>query len=277
MIIARAHPTNPVELAHLWTVVDGRRIHARVAPGPADSTLPPVVLVHGLSVSSRYLLPTARALAAHTTVYAPDLPGHGYSDHALPVLDIPGLADALAAWCRAVGLERAVFLGNSLGCQTIANLALRHPELVEAAIFSGPAMNPGANSWRMAYDLAKDLLIVEELPLAAVILLEFAYAGPWCALRTYHFALNDRALEKYSQIRVPVLVMRGERDPIIPAAWAEQVAGAIPHARPLITVPGTGHCLHYHAPDKLVEIVLPFLGELAESRVPAMEAARAVG
>jgi pimeloyl-ACP methyl ester carboxylesterase len=245
--------------------------------GPENSTLPPIVLVHGLSVSSRYLQPTARALAAHTAVYSPDLPSHGYSDHAYQPLDIPGLADALAAWCRAVGLERAVFLGNSLGCQTIANLALRHPDLVEAAIFSGPAMNPGANAWLMAYHLAKDLLIVEAMPLALVILLEFAYAGPWCALRTYHYALNDHALEKYSQIQAPVLVVRGEHDPIIPAPWAEQVAAAIPHARPLVTVPGTGHCLHYHAPDKLLDIVLPFLRELAGSGVPALEVARAVG
>ena len=54
-------------------------MHARISEGPVPNGNPAVVLVHGLVVSSRYMVPTAELLAAHYRVYAPDLPGFGKS------------------------------------------------------------------------------------------------------------------------------------------------------------------------------------------------------
>src|SRR3712207_2913062 len=82
----------------LWTVVHGRRIHARVWRGPEagpGSEVAPVVLVHGLAVSSRYFAPTAVRLARHFPVFAPDLLGWGRSDKPAGLLQLPELADAL--------------------------------------------------------------------------------------------------------------------------------------------------------------------------------------
>ncbi len=56
-----------------------------------------VVLVHGLVVSSRYMVPTAERLAPHCRVFAPDLPGFGGSEKPPRVLDVAGLSDALSA------------------------------------------------------------------------------------------------------------------------------------------------------------------------------------
>jgi pimeloyl-ACP methyl ester carboxylesterase len=261
--------TRTPDLDVAWTVVNGARMYARVAPGPADSALPPVVLVHGLSASSRYMLPAARALAPYCRVYVPDLPGFGYSQKPPRVLDLEGLADALAAWCRALGIERAVFIGNSLGCQKICNLALRHPALVEAAIFLGPTMDPQASAWREFFRLVKDLLFFEPLPFIGVAALELLHAGPWWAQRTYHYGLNDDVLGKYARMQVPVLVIRGEHDPIMPVRWADQLLDLLPRAEPLLTVPGTGHCLHCNAPDAFVAAVLPYLREV-EARSAVM-------
>jgi pimeloyl-ACP methyl ester carboxylesterase len=61
-----------------------------------------VVLVHGIGVSSRYMTPIAIELAATCKVYAPDLPGFGLSAKPSRILDVPALADALAAWMRAL-------------------------------------------------------------------------------------------------------------------------------------------------------------------------------
>lgn len=58
---------------------------------------PAVALVHGLGLSGRYMLPTARHLAPHFPVYVPDLPGFGDSSKPAKALDVPALADALAA------------------------------------------------------------------------------------------------------------------------------------------------------------------------------------
>ncbi|HYO82090.1 MAG TPA: alpha/beta fold hydrolase [Bryobacteraceae bacterium] len=64
-------------LQERWAVVDGYRIFARVSERMQSAGVPPVVLVHGLGVSSRYMVPLACSLARHFPVYSPDLPGFG--------------------------------------------------------------------------------------------------------------------------------------------------------------------------------------------------------
>ncbi len=64
-------------LEERWTTIDGSRIFARVSEQNQRGNLPPVVLVHGLGVSSRYMVPLASNLARSFSVYAPDLPGFG--------------------------------------------------------------------------------------------------------------------------------------------------------------------------------------------------------
>ena len=94
----------------------GWRLHTRFAEGQAGHDRLPVVLVHGMSVSSRYLISTAEQLAEDYYVYAPDLPGFGKSEKPPYVPDIAELAGVLAAWMDVMGLERAVLVGNSYGC-----------------------------------------------------------------------------------------------------------------------------------------------------------------
>ena len=62
-----------------WTVVNGLPMHARLCVNSGLESCPAVVLVHGLVVSSRYMLPVAEQLAPYYRVYAPDLPGFGKS------------------------------------------------------------------------------------------------------------------------------------------------------------------------------------------------------
>src|SRR5205807_1247146 len=113
-----------------WDLVEGQRIYARISVNPVPEDRPTIVLVHGLSVSSHYMVPLARALAPYYHIYAPDLPGYGKSPKPAHVLNITEMADILAAWMRAMGLQQAVLLGNSLGCQTIMKFALRYPERI---------------------------------------------------------------------------------------------------------------------------------------------------
>src|SRR5690348_2500848 len=94
-----------------WAAAGGVRVHAGIA---GDG--PPVVLVHGFGVSGAYMTPLARALASTYRVYAPDLPGHGRSGRLRVAPGIGNLADALSRWLDAIGLRRAVFVANSMGC-----------------------------------------------------------------------------------------------------------------------------------------------------------------
>ena len=118
-----------------WTRVHGRVVHARVADAAAGT---PIVLVHGLGVSSAYLVPTALALASDHPVYAPDLPGFGRSEASSRTLDVMQLARELLAWMDAMGLERRLLLGNSLGCQVIVALTVAAPQRVAGLVLAGP-------------------------------------------------------------------------------------------------------------------------------------------
>jgi 2-hydroxy-6-oxonona-2,4-dienedioate hydrolase len=110
----------------------------------------PVVLVHGLVVSSLYMEPTAERLAPFHRVFAPDLPGFGRSDKPSRALSVAGLADALGAWMDAEGLERAVLVGNSLGCQVIAEMAARAPHRAAGVVLTGPTVEPSGPHARTA-------------------------------------------------------------------------------------------------------------------------------
>jgi pimeloyl-ACP methyl ester carboxylesterase len=104
----------------------------------------PVVLVHGLLVSSRYLLPTAHALAPRWRVHAPDLPGYAKSGRPPRALDVPGLSDTLAGYLDVVTIPRAAVVASSFGCQVATDFAVRHPQRVERLVLLGPTVDPGS-------------------------------------------------------------------------------------------------------------------------------------
>jgi 2-hydroxy-6-oxonona-2,4-dienedioate hydrolase len=242
----------------VWTVVGGLPMHARVATELAPVGAPAVVLVHGLVISSRYMIPTAVRLAPDYRVYAPDLPGFGYSAGPSHALDVHALADALVGWLRASGLGRVSLIGNSLGCQVIVDVALRYPEHVERLVLTGPTMDPRG---RAALEQARRLLLDvprERLSLIAPWARDLWSAGVYRTLRTFWYGLTDPIEAKLPRVGVPTLVVRGERDPVVPQAWAAEVARLLPKGR-LVVIPGAPHALNYSRSRDLVRVVAPFL------------------
>ena len=102
----------------------------------------PVVLVHGMVISGRYMVPTAEELAPLYPVYAVDLPGYGDSVKPRAIVDLPELADSLAAWMDAMKFPTAHLVANSFGCQVLAEFALRHARRVDRLVFQGPTVDP---------------------------------------------------------------------------------------------------------------------------------------
>ena len=246
------------KLESRWTVVDGLKMHYRVSVEPVPDGRPVVILVHGLSVSSRYMIPTAEHLAPHYRVYAPDLPGFGKSDKPAHVLNIAGLANALAAWMRAVGLECGVMVANSLGCQIVVDLALRYPRRIERAVLIGPTIDRRGRTirqqfWRLLRDSVR-----EPLSQPFVVLSDYLKTGPRRTLRTLRYALEDRIEEKLPRVGIPALVVRGEHDPIVSQRWTEEVTRLLPLGR-LVIIPGAAHTVNYSKPAELVRVIRPFL------------------
>jgi 2-hydroxy-6-oxonona-2,4-dienedioate hydrolase len=246
-----------------WTLVDGLQMHARVAGRRHDGAAP-VVLVHGLVVSSRYMIPTAERLAAHRQVYAPDLPGFGHSDHPARPFDVVQLAEALAGWMHARGLAGAALLANSLGCQVVAELATHHPYLASRIVLVGPTMD---RHGRQLGEQARRLVAAapyERPSLVGVQVRDVLSAGLRETVATTHYGLIDRIEAKLPRIGVPTLVVCGEHDSIAPPRWCAEVAALLPHGQ-LRVIPGAGHALNYSAPDALLEAVLPFLADPSRS------------
>src|SRR4051794_15463053 len=93
-----------------WSTVNGQRIFARVSDHPLRER-EPIVLVHGLGVSGRYMIPTAERLTRRHPVAVPDLPGWGQSTHPDHTLTLAELADVLANWMTLIEMPRATLLG----------------------------------------------------------------------------------------------------------------------------------------------------------------------
>ena len=227
-----------------------------------------VVLVHGLVVSGRYMVPTAERLSHSYGVFVPDLPGFGKSDKPARALNVSELADALDAWMEAAGIERAVLVGNSLGCQVIAEMAARSPDRVAGVVLTGPTVDPAG---RTLYEQFKRLLVDatrERFSLIFVWLRSLFEAGLSRGWQTARHALEDRIEEHLPRVHVPALVVCGERDPVAPRAWAEQVARLLPRGR-MVVIPGGPHALNYSAPDELVVLIREFVeSEVSATRVP---------
>ncbi len=242
----------------VWTEAGEHLIHARIfdEDAPADAT--PIVLVHGLGVSGRYMLPTAHLLAKHAHIYVPDLPGFGKSSKPAHALEIRELACALGEWLRATGLPRAHFIANSFGCQVVAEFALHYRERIERIVFTAPAVDSSARRWqRQILSLLNDGLH-EPFSLVFIAAADYFSAGLRRAWRTLQMALCDRIEDKLPHITAPALVVRGELDPLAPHKWCQEVADALSGAR-LITIPNAAHAVNYNAPDELALIVLEFL------------------
>jgi 2-hydroxy-6-oxonona-2,4-dienedioate hydrolase len=245
-------------LASKWTTVLRLPMHARVSVNPLPPDAPTIVLVHGLGVSGRYMLPLAQRLAACCRVYVPDLPGFGKSAGPSRSLAIPELTDALAAWVGALRLPAAAFLANSVGCQVTVDLATRYPELIDRAILIGPTVDPRGRTFLRQVGRALLDLPRESLSLWPILFRDYLAAGPVRTLMTLRHALKDRVECKLRRVQVPTLVMRGSGDTIVPQRWSREMCRRLPQAE-LVVVPNAAHAAHFSEPDVVARAVLVFL------------------
>lgn len=240
--------------------VNGLEMYALVSTERAPPGAPAIVLVHGSGLSGRYMVPTAKELTRDFRVYVPDLPGYGQSADPGEVLGVPQLADWLDAWMGAVGLEHAALLGNSFGCQVIADLAARYPRRASHALLQGPTTPPEERSafwqfvrWRQNQPYNRGAQWMNDVTMQA-----YKQAGLWRLVRGFHFQITDRIEDKMARIEARVLVIRGEHDPITRQGFAERLARLAPRGE-LKVIPGVAHTLVSVAPAALAEAARAFV------------------
>ncbi|QSN64672.1 alpha/beta fold hydrolase (plasmid) [Caballeronia sp. M1242] len=238
------------------------RMFSRQARHEGRASRVPVVLVHGLVISSRYMEPlalTLRDAIDGLDVHAPDLPGFGESPTRERALTVPELADALRLWLAARGIDKAVFIGNSFGCQILAEFAARFPGCVDKLVLQGPTVDRAARFLpaQMLRDWRNGRL-ERARSAAALGRIDYAKAGLLRAFATMRELVRDRIEDKLSRVQAPTLVVVGSRDPVVPLAWAREVTERLPHGE-LLVIEGGTHTLNYVYPHSMALAIRPFL------------------
>jgi 2-hydroxy-6-oxonona-2,4-dienedioate hydrolase len=245
-------------LSSRWDYAQGWKVHARVSSLCPDHDRHPLVLVHGLSQSSRYFIPLAERLSRNFSVYVPDFPGYGLSEKPAQALNVSEMADFLSAWMSVVEIGSAVLVGNSLGCQVIAEMALRHPGRLYRAVLIGPTVDRRRRTPVQQIVRTLRAGLYEDLSLIPKVLFDYALAGVRRSFQAMQHAINHEVEHLLPHMSVPTLVVRGSRDPLCPQRWAEEVNSFLPDGR-LVIIPGGGHGVHYSLAGETAKVILDFL------------------
>ena len=241
-----------------------------VLAGSQDGEGQPVVLLHGLTGTRRYVVMGSRALerSGHRVI-AYDARGHGRSTPAPSGSEASGggdygyrrLAADLGAVLDACALERAVLAGSSMGAHTIVRFALEHPARVDALAIVTPAFDPtvsggerglaewdalarglreeGVEGFVRAYDFGELPEGLRETVATVVRQRLSQQEHPAAVADALEAVPRSRPFEDFAQLaalELPTLVVasRDEADPRHPLAVGERYARAIPGAELLV-------------------------------------------
>jgi pimeloyl-ACP methyl ester carboxylesterase len=205
------------------------------------------VLVHGIGAASRYFAALARVLADVGTVHSLELPGYGRTPKTQDLLTVDGLASLTAAYLATLGPGPTVLVGHSMGAQTVTEVARSHPELVSGLVLIGPVCEPAARTaLHAAARLALDTLR-EPLSTNIAVFSDYLAFGLRRYLGTLPAMLDYRLEDNLPKLTVPVLVLRGARDPIASASWCRELASAAEDGT-FVEIPDSAHVAQHTAP-----------------------------
>jgi pimeloyl-ACP methyl ester carboxylesterase len=258
-------------------IVQGYPAYAYTGGRPFDAAGKPLVMIHGAAFDHSVWQWQSRYLAHHGfAVLAVDLPGHGRSPGAARTT-IGEMAHWIAAFVEAAGFEAAAIAGHSMGSLVALECALRHPARVAKLALAGisvpmPVAEPFLAAARDDSPAAFDMEAVWGHRRASHLA---ASAVPGVSLLGASRSLNGRARHgvlhadlaacnayapdpaALGALRMPVLVMAGQRDQMTPPRAGKAVAAAIPGAQ--LVMLDAGHSMMSEAPRPALEALRRFL------------------
>ena len=275
--------------------INGLEVHYKSA-GRGDPTL---LLLHGFAASQFSWHEVLGPLAQAGSVIAFDRAAFGLTSRPLPgewsgpnPYSTQSQVDMVVGLLDLLSVDRAVLVGHSAGGTIAALTALQHPDRVRALVLVDPAIYHGGQGipWWLRLVLRTPQvrrlgpLIVRQLPARRTRLVDLAWHDPSKAtpevLAGYTKPLRaenwDRALwefalatqsfdlpERVAELTVPVLVITGDDDRVIPTKDSVRLASALPNAR-LAVVPDCGHIPQEEQPEAFLRLTLSFLSELPD-------------
>jgi pimeloyl-ACP methyl ester carboxylesterase len=254
--------------------VDGYRVHyVEAGAGPA------MVLIHGFggqTYSYRKLLPI---FARDHRVIAVDLKGYGYSERdAHTDLSQRGQVAMLRSLLAKLGVERAVFVGHSMGGAVVQRFAATYPEMVEAAVLAASVTGEERLRRRMppAFLVRPLAPVLAKTMSSRIIKASFynpadltpevqdEYMRPVRIkgsmdefVAIMRAGASDPAVDA-SKITMPVLLLNGTEDRVVPLSAAHRIRERIPQAR-LVVIDRAAHMLLEERPEECARAILDFL------------------
>jgi pimeloyl-ACP methyl ester carboxylesterase len=293
-VAKRATPVSPAEVSFETVTLHGRESSYLVGgEGPV------LLLIHGMAGTCENWRSVIEPLARHHTVIAPDLPGHGLSAGGPGDYSLGNLASGLRDLLLVLGHERATLVGHSLGGGIAMQFSYQFPEMVERLVLvsSGglglevspvlrAAALPGADLFIAATATAgqkigdavgRGLSKVGMKPAADIAEVARGYASLAEPDRRKAFLATLRSVvgtegqrvsatdRFYLAEAVPVLIVWGARDPIIPVGHGEDAHRALPGSK-LEIFDGVGHLPQVEQPSRFVTVLEDFLAETEPAR-----------
>ncbi len=274
--------------------VNGVNIHYKMA-GEGE---PVFILLHGFAASTFSWREVMGPLSEWGTVVAFDRPGFGLTERPMPgewrgrsPYAPESQADLTVGLMDALGIGRAVLVGNSAGGTVALLTALTYPERVEALVLVSPAIYVGGGtpSWLRPLFNTPQMrhlgpLVARQIRNWGVDFARSAWHDPsritpevWEGYARPLRAQNwDRALwevtrasrplgldKRLGEVRVPVLVVTGDDDRIVPTDQSIRLASEIPAAH-LVVIPNCGHVPQEECPEEFLRAVEEFFGRAYE-------------
>ena len=269
-------------------------LHGRPVSYVKAGSGPLLLLIHGIAGSVENWQEVIEPLAQRHTVVAPSLPGHGRSAPGAGDYSLGALAAGLRDLLVALGYERATLVGHSLGGGIAMQFAYQFPEITErlALVSSGglgpevsavlrAAALPGAGLFigvtatlgsTVGSQVARGLAVVGLRPTIDVAEVARGYASLADHDRRVAFLSTLRGVVGTGGQRVsardrfylaegmPVLIIWGARDRIVPVRHGEEAHAAIPGSR-LEVFDNVGHLPQLEAPGRFITALEQFIGD----------------
>ncbi|KAB1978925.1 alpha/beta fold hydrolase [Streptomyces triticiradicis] len=245
----------------------------------ADAGYPggtPVVFVHGLADSWWSFEPLLRRLPASLHGYAPTQRGHGDAGRPPEGYTPDDFAADLVAFLDVVGISRAVLVGASSGGVPARIVAGSHPDRIAGLVLLGVpgtlADKPAVTRVVKAVETLSDPVpraFVEDFlagtvarPIARgfveTMIEENLKLPAYVWKDTVRGLLDTDLRATLAGILVPALVVWGEQDEFLPREDQRTILDAV-HGADFLAYPGTGHCVHWEQPERVVADLTAFV------------------
>ncbi|WP_309064230.1 alpha/beta fold hydrolase [Microbacterium sp.] len=221
--------------------------------------MPLFVLVHGIGMSHRYLSRLQDVLATRVRTLAVDLPGFGGLPKPGTDLDVPAMAAAIGRVLDVEGVRDAVLVGQSMGTQWVVELGAQRPELTRAVVVIGPVADA---RHRTLFGQSRALFVdtLGEPPGAnALVFTDYLRCGPRWYLTQLRHMLGYPIERRVADLRMPLVIVRGARDPIAGREWCERLRDAA-RTGSLTEIPGRVHNAQHSAPAAVAAAILTHVG-----------------